>query len=412
MRVFFRVTFPLALVNFLNQASRAVMAIIGPLLALEFSLSASDLGLLSAVLFAAYGLSQLPVGLALDMFGARRVQTVLTLTAGLGFLVCALAEDVIILGLGRFITGIGISAALMAMLKANTQWFPRAKIAAMTGIGIFVGALGGMVATLPMQALIPLTGWRGGFLIFAVLSCIVAAWIWLSVADAPPGYVRPPRRGLMAEITAFGPIFGHPYFRRFVPAILMLTTMNFIYQGLWAGPWLRDVAGLDDHARGLVLFIYACGSALGSLLTGLLASHFQSRGHSPLLVPSIAMGVLLAIQAILILAPPSGVPALGLIWLCFAMAASAGPTGYAAVGQRFGPELAGRVATAINGSMLLAVFLLQIAIGAILDLWPRTADGGWSAAGYGWAMSLTLAIHGAFVLRAWRGRELPGATPT
>lgn len=412
MRTFFRITFPLALVNFLNQASRAVMAVIGPLLALEFELSASDLGLLAAVLFAAYGLSQLPVGLALDIFGARRVQTVLSLTAGLGFLICALAEDVIVLGMGRFVTGMGISAGLMAMLKANTQWFPRAKVAAMTGSGVFVGALGGMVATLPMQALIPLTGWRGGFLIFAGLSCVVAAWIWISVADAPPGHAPAPRRSLMTEITAFGPIFAHPYFRRFVPAILMLTAMNFVYQGLWAGPWLRDVAGLDDGARGLVLFIYACGSAAGSLLTGQLASHFQSRGHSPLLVPAIAMGALLTIQALLILAPPSGVPALGLIWLCFAMAASAGPSGYAAVGQRFGPELAGRVATAINGSMLVMVFLLQIVIGAILDLWPRNAAGGWNSAGYGWALALTLGIHGAFVLRAWRGRKLVGATAT
>jgi MFS family permease len=410
VRTFFRITFPLALVNFLNQASRAVMAVIGPMLALEFGLSASDLGLLAAVLFAAYGLSQLPVGLALDMFGARRVQTVLSLTAGLGFLVCAMAEDVIVLGIGRFVTGVGISAGLMAMLKANTQWFPRAQIAAMTGSGVFVGALGGMVATLPMQALIPLTGWRGGFLIFAVLSCIVATWIWVSVTDAPPGYVRPPRRRLVQEITAFGPIFAHPYFRRFVPAILMLTTMNFVYQGLWAGPWLRDVAGLDDHARGLVLFTYACGSAAGSLLIGQAASFLQARGHSPLLVPSIAMGVLLAVQAILIFAPPSGVPALGLIWLCFAMAASGGPAGYAAVGQRFGPELAGRVATAINASMLAMVFLTQIAIGAILDLWPRSAEGGWNATGYGWAMGLTLGIQGAFVLWAWRGRKLRGTS--
>lgn len=411
MRTFFRITFPLALVNFLNQASRAVMAIIGPMLALEFSLSASDLGLLAAVLFAAYGLSQLPVGLALDMFGARRVQTVLSLMAGLGFLICALAEDVILLGIGRFVTGVGISAGLMAMLKANTLWFPRAQVAAMTGSGVFVGALGGMVATLPMQALIPLTGWRGGFLIFAVLSCVVAAWIWISVADAPPGYVPPPRRRLVQEITAFGPIFRHPYFRRFVPAILMLTTMNFVYQGLWAGPWLRDVARLDDGARGLVLFIYAGGSAAGSLLIGQAASHFQARGHSPLPVPSIAMGVLVTIQAILIFAPPSGVPALSLIWFCFAVAASGGPAGYAAVGQRFSPELAGRVATAINASMLAMVFLTQIAIGAILDLWPRTAEGGWNATGYGWAMGLTFAVQAAFMFRAWRGRKL-GGTPT
>jgi predicted MFS family arabinose efflux permease len=405
MRTFLRITFPLALVNFLNQASRAVMAVIGPLLALEFGLSAADLGLLAAVLFATYALAQLPVGLALDIYGARRVQTVLALTSGLGFLLCALADGVLMLGVGRAVTGIGIAAGLMAMLKANTQWFPRAKVAAMTGSGVFVGALGGMVATLPMQALIPLTGWRGGFLIFAGLSCIIAAWIWISVNDAPPGYVRPPRRKLSAEIAAFGPIFANPYFRRFVPAILMLTMMNFVYQGLWAGPWLRDVAGLDDQARGIVLFAYACGAAAGSLLNGQAASFFQGRGHSPLLMPSIAMVVLLVIQAILILAPPSGRAALALIWLAFAMAGSAGPTGYAAVGQRFGPELAGRVATAINGSMLVLVFLSQILIGAILDLWPRSAEGGWNAAGYAWAMALTFALQAGCMLWAWQGRH-------
>ncbi|MDB5413628.1 MAG: transporter [Rubritepida sp.] len=406
MPIFLRVTLPLAAVNFLNQASRAVMAVIGPLLALEFALSASDLGLLAAVLFVAYAASQLPVGIALDIFGARRVQTVLSLTAGLGFLLCALADNVLLLGLGRFITGIGIAAGLMAMLKANTQWFPRARVAAMTGSGVFVGALGGMVATLPMQSLIPLTGWRGGFFIFAVLACVIAVWIWFSVVDTPPGYVKPPRRGLGAEVAAFGPIFRHAYFRRFVPMILMLTSMNFVYQGLWAGPWLRDVAGHEDGARGIILFAYACGAAAGSLLTGQAASFFQARGFSPVLVPCIATGALLCIQSVLIFAAPSGLGALCLVWLCFAMAGSAGPSGYAAVGQRFGPELAGRVATAINGSMLVMVFVLQVTIGAILDLWPRSEAGGWHSAGYGWAMGLTLCIQGAAALWAWRGHAL------
>ena len=54
-------------------------------------------------------------------------------------------------------------------------------------------------------------------------------------------------------------------------------------------------------------------------------------------------------------------------------------------------ELAGRVGTAINLSMLLLlVFFLQSAIGWVLDLWPRTASGGWSAHGYGWALGMTV----------------------
>jgi predicted MFS family arabinose efflux permease len=405
---FLRVTLPLAAVNFLNQASRAVLAVIGPLLALEFTLSAADLGLLAAVFFVAYALTQLPVGIALDRYGARRVQSVLALTAGAGFLISALADGVVMLGVGRFITGIGIAAGLMAMLKANTQWFPKARVAAMTGSGVFVGALGGMMATLPLASILPLVGWRGGFMILALLSVLIAAWIWFSVADAPPGHVKPVKRGLAAEIRAFGPIFADPYFLRFVPAIMILSGLNFVYQGLWAGPWLRDVAGFGDAARAIVLFAYAGGMAAGSLLTGQAASFFQARGQSPMLVPCIGMGVQIVIQAVLIFAAPSGMAALCLIWFVFALSGSSGPSGYAAVGQRFGAEYAGRVATAINGSMLVLVFLLQYLIGAIIDLWPRTAAGGWDAAGYGWAMGVTLLLQAATILWAWRGYRLMG----
>lgn len=406
-----RVTLPLAAVNFLNQASRAVLAVIGPLLALEFALSASDLGLLAAVFFVAYAATQLPVGIALDIYGARRVQSVLALTAAAGFITCALADGVIMLGIGRFITGIGIAAGLMAMLKANTQWFPRARVAAMTGSGVFIGALGGMMATLPFQSILPLLGWRGGFLLLALLACGIAAWIWFSLDDAPPGHVRPPRRGVMAEIRAFGPIFRHPYFLRFVPAIVVLSGLNFVYQGLWAGPWLRDVAGFGDGARAIVLFAYASGMAAGSLGTGQAASFFQVRGYSPMLVPCIGMGAQLAIQTILVFAPPSGMAALCLIWFGFAVAGSSGPSGYAAVGQRFGPEFAGRVATAINGSMLVLVFVLQYVIGAIIDLWPRTAAGGWDASGYAWAMGGTMLLQAATILWAWRSNTVLRGSP-
>jgi nitrate/nitrite transporter NarK len=84
-RLFHRVTLPLAVLNLINHASRTVMAIIGPVLAVEFSLSASELGLLAACMFAAYAAAQLPVGVALDVLGPRRVQAALSLVAAAGF---------------------------------------------------------------------------------------------------------------------------------------------------------------------------------------------------------------------------------------------------------------------------------------------------------------------------------------
>jgi predicted MFS family arabinose efflux permease len=399
---FARLTLPLAGLNFVNQASRTLIATIGPLLAVEFALSASELGLLAAMFFAAYAVAQLPVGLAIDLWGARRVQGVLALVAAAGFLLCAIAEGPMTLAIGRVVTGLGISAGLIAMLKVNTQWYPKERVAGLTGLGVFVGAMGSVAATLPAQMLVPLLGWRGVFLLLGAMAVAVSAWIVLSVPDRGPGPAAP-RRSLAVETREFGRIFAHPAFLRLAPAIALLSAMNFTYQGLWAGPWLRDVAGLDEQGRATLLLVYAVGLMLGSAGIGQAASALQRRGWSPMAMPVLAIVVMAVVQALLIALPATNAVVLGLLWFVFAFCGAGGPAGYAAVGQRFGAELAGRVATAINVAMLVLVFFLQNLTGWILDLWPRTEAGGWASQGYGWSLALTLALQLASI--AWMLRS-------
>ena len=65
----------------------------------------------------------------------------------------------------------------------------------------------------------------------------------------------------------------------------------------------------------------------------------------------------------------------------------------------------GRVATAINAVMLATVFVVQATIGWILDLWPRTATGGWNTKGYAWALGLSLAMQIAAAIWATTRRR-------
>lgn len=394
---FGRITLPLAAINFLNQGNRALVATIGPLLAIEFGLSASELGLLAATFFAAYAAAQLPIGVALDLYGPRRVQSTLALVAAAGFALSALAPDVLTLAAGRAIAGVGVAAGLMAMLKANTQWYPKHRVAAVTGAGLFFAGLGGVSATLPVQWVLPMLGWRGIFALLAVLAVLVSAWIRLVVPDRPHGAAVPERRSLLREIGEFGRIFRDRGFLRFLPAVMVLSALNFTYQGLWAGPWLRDVGGMADEARALALLIYAAGLVTGSLVTGQAASFAQARGFSPMFIPYLGIGGVLAAQAALVMVP-SGFWAIAFVWFLFSFCGSVGVSGYAAMGQGFPPELQGRVATAINFAMLVLVFALQTGIGAILDLWPRTASGGWDPTGYGVALSVTFLLQAGAAL--------------
>jgi len=398
-RIFLRVTLPLAGMNFLTQASRAVLSVVGPVLAVQYRLSASELGLLSAVMFGAYCLWQLPVGLLLDLYGPRRVQACMGVTAAAGFAGFALADGMTGFMLARALTGIGVAAGLMAVLKANSQWFERHQVAGMTGLAMVVGGAGGLAVTAPANALLPLIGWRGVFWALAALALAMAAWCWASVREPPRQGDPMRRRSLGEEVAVIGAIYGNRRFWRFAPAVTLLTVINFTYQGLWAGPWLRDVAGLDGGARAATLFCFALGLMSGSFTNGLLASRLQARGFSPMTMPFVSAFGLIAVQIALLTGPTDRV-AVTVLWALFPFFASAGPAGYAAIAQIFPVEQTGRVATAINAATLAGAFALQTAVGHILDLWPRTAAGGWDKAGYGWALALSLALQGVALLWA------------
>src|SRR6478736_1185165 len=274
-----RVTLPLAAANFLNQSARTVMAIVGPVLAVELGLSAIELGVLAASLFAAYAVVQLPLGVALDAFGPRRVQAVLMSLAAIGFAIFALSPGFAGLVLARIVVGVGVSAGLMAVIKAHADWFERHRVAHVTGIATAIGALGSALTTSPVQAMLPVLGWRGIFWGLGLLALAVAIWIFLSVPDKPraPG----PARTLRGDIALSGRILVSPTFWRVGPAVATLSMFNFAYLGLWAGPWLRDVAGMDGPARAGVLFLYTFAMVAGSMLTGSAASRASAAGLQP-----------------------------------------------------------------------------------------------------------------------------------
>lgn len=388
---FLRVTLPLAGVNFLTQASRAVLSVVGPVLAVQYGLSASELGLLSAVMFAAYCLWQLPVGLLLDLYGPRLVQSAMALVAAAGFAAFAMAHGMTGFMLARALTGIGVASGLMAVLKSNSQWYARHQVAAMTGLAMVVAGTGGLAVTAPANAILPLIGWRGIFWALAAVAVAMSAWCWLSARE-PARPAGGHRRTIAEEVAVIGAIYASRQFWRWAPAVLLLTVINFSYQGLWAGPWLRDVAGQDAAARATTLFCFALGLMGGAFVNGQLASRLQARGFSPMTMP-LASGVGLALVQVAMLFEPSNRWAVTALWVLFPGFASAGPAGYAAIAQLFPVEQMGRVSTAINTATLAGAFALQTVIGWILDLWPRTAAGGWDRAGYGWAIGVALVLQ-------------------
>ena len=91
--------------------------------------------------------------------------------------------------------------------------------------------------------------------------------------------------------------------------------------------------------------------------------------------------------------------------MLFAFCVAGAAPGYVSVGQMFPPEQTARVATAVNTLTLGAAFVLQAAIGWLLDFWPRTGAGGWEPRGYSAALAVSLLLQLVIAARLLRARR-------
>ncbi|MBI4183030.1 MAG: MFS transporter [Proteobacteria bacterium] len=382
------VTAPLTASLFLGHVSRTVHAVIAPELAVSLKLEASVLGLLSAVYYLAYGLAQLPLGLALDRFGPRRVQVALLLIAVAGTVVFAVAADVAALALGRALIGAGMAASLMALLKGNATAWPRARLPLINGAALAFGATGSMAATVPVELLLRLTDWRSVFLLLAALTAAVALLIALAVPDPPR--LGEGRRRLAEDVRRLAEVYASPVFWRFAPATALSTGTLFAYLSLWLGPWLRDVAGLDLATSARYMLAASLLLVAGFVATGLAMERLARRGLPPTVVFAGFYACFMATQLLLSLRiEPLVLP----LWGLFAFFATIGGTAYSIYAQHFPAELVSRASTAQNLFVLACGFAIQTGIGVVIDLWPQAAPGRYAPAGYQAAMWLGVALQ-------------------
>jgi ParB family chromosome partitioning protein len=103
---------------------RTINAVLATPLATELGLGADDLGLLTSVYFLTFAAAQIPIGILLDRYGPRRVQSALMVIAAVGSMLFAVSDHFLMLLVGRALIGLGVASAMTAGLKALVLWFP------------------------------------------------------------------------------------------------------------------------------------------------------------------------------------------------------------------------------------------------------------------------------------------------
>ncbi len=379
--LFLRVYLPFAGAYFLSYLYRTVNVVVGPVIAGELQLSASDLGLLSAAYFIMFAAIQLPLGIALDRFGPRRVQTGLLLIAALGACLFGLGGTLVELTLGRMLIGLGVAAGLMGSLKIITLWFPARQWPLMNGLLMAAGGLGSLMATAPAQAALDIMSWPALFFWLSGITVGVACLIWLVVPEKP---APPVIDDWGTQIRAVGRIARDGFFWRILPVFAIQMASFISVQTLWVGPWLRDVAGQNATTRASSMLLIALAMTAGFLTSGIISGLLRRIGLSNTASANAAMLLFLACSVGLAAASAgiaTGIPILPL-WCAFAFLGTYSILYFPILTTAFPLELSGRVTTSANFAMFGMVFFIQWGIGSMLDFWPRTAIGGYAPDGY------------------------------
>ena len=391
-RLLAAVFLPFAAGYYLSFLFRNVNSVVFPELTQEFSLSPGTLGLLTSAYFVTFAGAQLPLGMLMDRYGPRRVNATLLLVAALGATVFAYGADLPALLLGRALIGLGVAACFMSALTAFALWFPLERMATLTGCMIMVGAAGALSATKPVEMVLHVIEWRTLFLVLSGIALCASLVIYLAVPEKP---ARPPGGAMRQQVAVVAGILRSRGFWSIALASAFVQGIAIGLLGLWAGPWMRDVAGLERAAMAEELLFAAGAFGVGGVLSGWLSDRLAQRGVPPLGI--YYAGCVACTAAMIPIVLGYGAASLAL-WVLYIGLSPFGSLAYALLAARFPRNMTGRVVTALNMVMFMLAFAVQYGVGAIIDLWPVT-DGRYALEGYRAAFGLCWLLQAAAV--AW-----------
>jgi MFS family permease len=352
---------------------RAANVTIGLDLMRDLGIGPEALGALTGAFFFGFSAMQIPCGFLFDRYGPRATVVGMMLLATAGGAVFTLAQDPTTLLVGRALMGAGFGVMLIGSMLVISRWFPPDRFATLSSMVLSIGLIGNLAATTPLAWATQIAGWRAAFALMVAFTALGALAVWLVVRDAPPGHpflAREPE-SIGRMLAGLGEVLRTPALPYFIALNFCNYACTFTVQGLWGGPYLKEVHGLSAVQFGNVLLAGVIAYMIGLLCFGPLDRMLDTRKRI-VIAGTLAIASILAVMAAIERAP---------LWLGIGMIVgtgflSASSTMIMAHGRASFPDrLIGRGMATLNTSVMLGVAVLQSLSGFIIGAFDRLPDG-------------------------------------
>ncbi|QVL57302.1 MAG: MFS transporter [Simkaniaceae bacterium] len=239
----------------------------------SFHIGAGIVGVISAAYLYAYAPMQLPVGVLMDRFGARKLLTFATLACGLASILFGIAPAVWVTIFARIIMGAGSAFAFIGMIYITSHWFHGKILALLVGVGNSIGMLGAVFGEGPLSEMIHVFTWRPTMIGFGVAGLALGLIIFLTIRNDPKSMEKHAPKKSSSILKSMKLVCKNQ--QTWINGIvsMMFYTATVAFGGLWAIPFLQQTHGYsNEKASFAASMIY-----IGWIVAGPIIGHFSDK---------------------------------------------------------------------------------------------------------------------------------------
>ena len=349
---------------------RVAPAIVGPVMADELGLAATDLGVMASMYFWAQAAGCIPAGLFSDSFGPRKIIAVGLICASAGTAVFVMGDSVPTLALGRFIIGLSVSVVFVGAMKIFSDWFYPNELATCSGVLLAVGNLGALLSTRPLMWLIEQAGWRDAFWFVTAYTLFSGILAWIILRNTPKECGLPEisssSRETVSIRSALKVVFRtHRFYLVTIASTLYYGTLMNV-GGLWSGPYLQDVYGLSKDVASSIVMFFTLGMIMGCPVSGWLSDKVI-RSRKKVLLLGIIFHTLVYIPLAFFTASIGTPTLLYLLFTLFGFTGGFFVVCFACVKETTEPRYAATAVGGLNMGIAVGAAFFQYVCGLIID---------------------------------------------
>lgn len=338
----------------------------------HFSIDATALGFLASSFFWAYALMQIPAGLLLDRYGAKKVLVTAFLICSLGSLLFCTADNFTTAILARVLMGASSAFAFTGAIYLIIRWFAPKRLAPLVGVLQMVGAIGAILAGPLLTEAMRRYQWHTTLMAFAIIGFILTISSLVLIKDRPHKTKKQTKNQYSVK-EALQIIAKNPQSWYNAAYSFMIWGPILAFAALWGVSFMETAHHLTIITATNCIAVIWLGVAIGSPLAGGISEKIQKR-CLPLTTAAL---IGLASSLIALYDTNLPLPLLYIIMFLIGLAASGQTLIFAVVKDNNSIHTASTANGFNNMAVVLSGVVLQPFIGKLLDFsWSGLIDHG------------------------------------